>query len=168
VASLLTAKPATVVTVNRLHERDRLGRAINSPDSVSDSHLQVLITPIGTKWRALLDGNVICIAGAPLVWSARILIGNGLDPDRIIEMWHVGAGSWSLRGRLGVVAATLMDGEAGACRAKNGVPVRLIGPVGSRRLPFATMPCAGSTQRLPDNKTRCATPAMLTGVGHVD
>jgi hypothetical protein len=53
------------------------------------------------------------------------LIANGIDPNRTIEMWHQNAVAWVLRGKLGVVAATVLDGESKAqLRAKNGQPVR--------------------------------------------
>jgi hypothetical protein len=40
-----------------------------------------------------------------------------------IEMWRPGASQWALRGRLGVVAATVIDGEKASSCAKNGSPV---------------------------------------------
>jgi hypothetical protein len=77
------------------------------------------------KWRATLDGKVLCVVTAPLVVAARLLIARGVDPTRIIEMSHDDAEAWSLRGKLSTVAATVLDGETNAQRrAKNGSPVR--------------------------------------------
>ena len=57
--------------------------------------------------------TVECCArlSAPLVIAARILIGKGADPTRIIEVWHRGADAWALRGQLGPVAAVRLAGE---------------------------------------------------------
>ena len=40
------------------------------------------------------------------------------------QMWRAGAKTWSLRGQLELVAATVIDGEKAPCRAKKGGPVR--------------------------------------------
>jgi hypothetical protein len=40
------------------------------------------------------------------------------------ELWRPNTGELALRGRLGAVAATIIDGETASRRAKNGVPVR--------------------------------------------
>ncbi len=89
--------------------------------------LQILVTPThgGRKWRASHDGAALCLSASPLITSARILVARGLDPTRVIEMWHVNKDAWSLRGHLGEVAATLVDGETVSRIAKNRVPVRL-------------------------------------------
>jgi hypothetical protein len=39
-------------------------------------------------------------------------------------MWRAGTDAWALRGRLGAVAATLLDGETASRRAKNGSSTR--------------------------------------------
>jgi hypothetical protein len=97
---------------------------------------QRLVTPIRIdvapmahgKWRATLDGKVLCVVTAPLVVAARLLIARGVDPTRIIEMSHGDAEAWSLRGKLSTVAATVLDGETKAQRrAKNGSPVHQSG-----------------------------------------
>jgi hypothetical protein len=78
------------------------------------------------KWRASLDGETLCVSASPLVTSARILIAKGYDPSSIIELWHQHADAWALRGKLGAVAAVVLDGERKAQGpAKNGPPVRL-------------------------------------------
>jgi hypothetical protein len=87
------------------------------------------------KWRASLDGEALCISASPLVASARILIAKGYDPSSIIELWHQHADAWALRGKLGTVAAVVLDGERKAPRcAKNSPPVRSSGrPANIRR-----------------------------------
>jgi hypothetical protein len=67
------------------------------------------------------------MSASPFITSARLLIAKGIDPSRTIEMWHDHADTWSLRGQLGTVAATLIDGEK--ARAKNRLPVRFPGMV---------------------------------------
>jgi hypothetical protein len=39
-------------------------------------------------------------------------------------MWRPNTEEWALRGRIGPVAATLLDGETASHCAKNGSPVR--------------------------------------------
>jgi hypothetical protein len=87
--------------------------------------LRVVVKPsTGGKWSAELDGEVLCVASAPLVTAARILIGKGADPTRIIELWHQGADTWALRGRLGAIAEVRLAGERRASHsARNGSPV---------------------------------------------
>jgi hypothetical protein len=40
------------------------------------------------------------------------------------ELWRLNTGEWALRGRLGAVAATVIDGETTSRRAKNGSQAR--------------------------------------------
>ena len=90
--------------------------------------IDVAPTESGCKWRATFDGEVLCTAAAPLVKAARILIAKGYDPSCLIEMSHQHAAAWALRGKLGAVAATVLDGERKAQRnAKNDPPVQFPG-----------------------------------------
>ena len=91
--------------------------------------LQIWITttPSGRKWRASLNGETLCVSASPLITSARILIAKGIDPIRTIEMWREHADAWSLRGQLGEVAASLVDGETATRPAKNRAPVDFLG-----------------------------------------
>ena len=86
--------------------------------------VRISITPVagGRKWRASFNGETLCVSASPLIKSARILIAEGIDPNRTIELWHQHADAWSLRGQLGAVAATLIDGETAFHPAKNRVP----------------------------------------------
>jgi len=87
--------------------------------------IRIIIAPTlsGRKWRASLDGETLCVSASPMVASARILIAKGHDPSSIVELWHQHVAAWALRGQLGEVAATLLDGETAKCLAKNGVAV---------------------------------------------
>jgi hypothetical protein len=100
-------------------ERERLqDRPLASP-------IRIDVAPMAHgKWRATFNGKTLCIVAAPMVKAARILIARGHDPARIIELWHVDADGWALRGRLGPVAATLIDGEKATRPAKNRVLAR--------------------------------------------
>jgi len=86
---------------------------------------RIVVTPTtGQKWRAALG---ICAATAPLVMSAGVLISRGHGASAILELWHAGSDAWALRGRLEIIAATVVDGELkGMRRAKNGSPVDLL------------------------------------------
>jgi len=85
--------------------------------------ISITTTASGRKWRASLDDKTLCVSASPLIKSARILIAKGLDPTRTIEMWHQHADAWSLRGQLGEVAASLVDGETAKRPAKNKASV---------------------------------------------
>ena len=47
----------------------------------------------------------------PFVKSTRLLSAEGHPADAVIEMWRPNTDEWVLRGRLGAVAATVIDGE---------------------------------------------------------
>ncbi|MGA9890865.1 MAG: hypothetical protein WBQ55_00510 [Xanthobacteraceae bacterium] len=87
-----------------------------------------MITPSasGRKSVALLGDRVLCVSVWPFVKSARVLYVEGYPAKTVIELWRPDARDWALRGRLGAVAATLIDGEieTASRRAKNGLPVR--------------------------------------------
>ncbi len=89
--------------------------------------ISITTTASGRKWRASLDGKTLCVSASPLIKSARILIAKGVDPNRTIEMWREHADAWSLRGQLGEVAASLVDGETATLPAKNRAPVDFLG-----------------------------------------
>jgi hypothetical protein len=102
-------------------ERQRL------QDQRLDAPIRIGVAPMARgKWRATFNGKTLCVAAAPLVKAARILIALGHDPAHTIELWHANATAWALRGKLGVVAATVLDGERKAQRcARNGPPICL-------------------------------------------
>ena len=87
--------------------------------------LRIVIQPrsSGRKWIARLGDRVICVSATPFIKSARLLLNEGYPPDAVIEMWRPDADEWALRGRLGTVAATVIDGEKASQGAKNGCSV---------------------------------------------
>jgi hypothetical protein len=88
--------------------------------------LRIVIQPTasGRKWTARLGDRVLCVSAWPFVKSARLLLDEGYPADAVIEMWRSNTADWALRGRLGAVAATVIDGERGSRHAKNGPPAR--------------------------------------------
>jgi len=128
--------PAAAATAARAGGLDLAGRQIGPVATPERRRLQgrQLVAPLritiaptasGRKWRASLDGRILCEAAAPLVAAARLLIREGVDPARIIEMWHQHSNAWALRGELGAVAAVVLDGEKKPAQpAKNAPPVR--------------------------------------------
>jgi hypothetical protein len=114
------------------------------------SPLRLLIepTPSGRKWTARLGDCVLCKSTSPFVKSARLLLDEGYSADAVIEMWRPNTDEWPLQGRLGAVAATVMDGETTSRRAKNGAPAR--------------DPEQGGTGSLPPV---CARPPVVSGGG---
>jgi hypothetical protein len=88
--------------------------------------LRIVIQPTasGRKWTARLGDRVLCVSAWPFVKSARRLLAEGHPADTVIEMWRPNTADWALRGRLGAVAATVIDGETASRCAKNGPPAR--------------------------------------------
>jgi hypothetical protein len=84
---------------------------------LQDQHLaapiRIVIAPTasGRKWVSSLNDKTLCISASPLVKASRLLIAERFDPNSIIEMCHRYADAWVLRGRLGAVAAVIIDGE---------------------------------------------------------
>jgi hypothetical protein len=100
--------------------------------------LRIVIQPTGSglKWTARLDDRVLCASAWPFVNSARLLLAEGHASDTMIEMWRPNIAEWAMRGRLGAVAATIIEGEVGSRVAKNGPPVHDFGPAKGKQLPL--------------------------------
>jgi hypothetical protein len=91
--------------------------------------LQIVIQPTrtGRKWIARLGDRVLCVSATPFIKSGCLLLAQGYPPDAVIEMWRPNTTEWALRGRLGAVAATVIDGETAPRCAKNGAASRFPG-----------------------------------------
>jgi hypothetical protein len=120
--------------------RSDTGRASSPSQSNSSAQhaaapLRIVIvpTPSGRKWTARLGERVLCVSAWPFVKSARLLLTEGYPADAFIEMWRPNSDAWALRGRLGAVAATVIDGETAPRCAKNDPPVRDTEPGGQQR-----------------------------------
>ena len=97
--------------------------------------IRIVVAPTasGRKWVSSLNDKTLCISASPLVMASRLLIAQRFDPNSIIEMWHHHADAWALRGRLGAVAAVIIDGEKKPTQpAKNGPPIRFSGEPNAR------------------------------------
>jgi hypothetical protein len=127
---IANGNPRPIAVGTGARKVDQLVSKVGSRNSLCAIRLQVTPTARGRKWRASLDGATLCVSASPLVASARILVAQGLDPKRVIEMSHAHADTWSLRGQLGAVAATLVDGETAKRAAKNRVPSDFSGIAG--------------------------------------
>jgi hypothetical protein len=94
--------------------------------NVTAAPLQIVIEPTasGRKWIARLGDRAVCESTSPFVKSARLLLAEGYPADTVIEMWRPNTREWALRGCLGVVATTVIDGETNSRSAKNGAPAR--------------------------------------------
>jgi hypothetical protein len=95
-----------------------------TPRPSTPLRIVIELTASGRKWTARLDDRVLCVTAWPFVKSARSLLAEGYPADTVIEMWRPNTREWALRGRLGAVAATIIDGETGSRSAKNGSPAR--------------------------------------------
>jgi hypothetical protein len=114
------------------------------PTLIKSAALRIVIeaTASGRKWTARLDDRVLCVTAWPFVKSARLLLAEGYPADTVIEMWRPNTREWALRGRLGAVAATIIDGETTSRCAKNGSPAR--DPVqGGQRAAVGLRSCSG-------------------------
>jgi len=103
--------------------------ASTAPPPPAAASLRIVVEPTASrrKWVARLDDRVLCVSVWPFVKSARLLLAECYPADTVIEMRRPNADEWALRGRLGAVAATVIDGETVSRRAKNGSPVRFPG-----------------------------------------
>jgi hypothetical protein len=101
------------------------------------SPLRLVIEPTasGRKSTARLGDRVLCVSAWPFVRSARLLLDEGYPADAVIEMWRPNTEEWALRGRLGAVAAAVIDGKPASHRAENGSPARNSERGGSRSTP---------------------------------
>jgi hypothetical protein len=101
-----------------------------SPSNTSTRYaavpLRIVIEPTasGQKWIARLGTRVLRVTAWPFVMSARLLLGEGHPADAVIELWRPKSTEWALRGRLGAVATTVIDGETASRCAKNEVSIR--------------------------------------------
>jgi hypothetical protein len=85
------------------------------------------------KWTAVLGERVLCVSAWPFVKSARLLLAEGYPADTMVEVWRPNTDEWAMRGRLGAVAATIIDGETASRYAKKGWPVRSSGTAATGR-----------------------------------
>jgi hypothetical protein len=129
------ARSPTAVAVNRApvgglgetsddSARTHSVKAITTVARASPLRLVIEPTVSGRKWTARLGDRVLCTSVWPFVKSARVLLAEGHPADTVIEIWRPNTDEWAMRGRLGAVAATVIDGEAGSRGAKNGPPAR--------------------------------------------
>ena len=88
-------------------------RDINGVPGSRQRHFRIVIEPTisGRKWTARLGARVLSESTSPFVKSARLLLHEGYPADAMIEMWRPNTVDFALRGRLGAVAATVIDGE---------------------------------------------------------
>jgi hypothetical protein len=90
---------------------------------------------------------VLCASAWPFVKAARRLLAEGYPANATIEMWRPDTHEWAMRGRLGAVAETLIDGETASRCAKNGSPARDLEQRTGKGLPLV-----------------CARPRVVSGV----
>jgi hypothetical protein len=100
--------------------------ASNAPTPPTAAPLRIVIEPTATRRKCIarLGDRELCRSAWPFVMSARLLVQEGYSSDTLVEVWRPNTDAWAMRGRLGAVAATVIDGETASRRAKNGVPVR--------------------------------------------
>lgn len=125
--------PAAVATASGADGFDLAGRQIGLVITTERQRHQGLplaapiridIAPMARgKWRATIGGEKVCVSAAPMVKAARVLIAEGHDPSSIIELWHQHGEAWALRGKLGAVATTILDGERKAQRHPRNRPL---------------------------------------------
>jgi hypothetical protein len=117
------------------HTDPALARAGQFTPEGPTAALRIVIspTPSRKKWTARLNDRVLCVSAWPFVMSARLLLAEGYPADAFIEVWRPNTDEWAMRGRLGAVAATIIDGETASRYAKNGCPGRFSGTAATGR-----------------------------------
>ena len=71
---------------------------------------------------ARLGDRVLCVTAWPFVMSARLLLAEGFPADTVVEMWRPNSDEWALKGRLGAVAGTVIDGETAPALRQERLP----------------------------------------------
>jgi hypothetical protein len=143
---------ATVSTRNRKLASD-CGRGSRLPAHLQrtaknrvDQPLVLIVERIGAgrTYRATIDGRLIIPASAqPFLDAARILLAEGHDPNRKLEMWRPGKASWDLRGPLW--AAAELDIERG--RFVRHREIRPGSLVGASKTKLGTAPAVTPAER---------------------
>jgi hypothetical protein len=113
-----------------------------SPPTSAPLLIVIEPTPSGRKWTSRLHDRVLCVTASPFVKSARLLLAEGYSAGAVIEMWRPNTDELALRGRLGAVAATIIDGETTSRCAKNGSPAR-DPEQGGQRAAVGSRSCSG-------------------------
>jgi hypothetical protein len=108
-ASCTTGTEACQGSPGQLSGQKRYSRL--SPPSAAPLRIVIDPTVSGRKWIARLGDRVLCRCTSPFITSARLLLVEGHPADAVIEMWRPNTDAWALRGHLGAVAATIIDGE---------------------------------------------------------
>jgi hypothetical protein len=121
--NLTRAKDAAVAASRAVNRPGKTGdnsapenttQAISTAEPAAPLRIVIEPTASGRKWTARLGGRVLCVSAWPFVKSARLLLAEGYPADTVVEVWRPNAAEWAMRGNLGAVAATLIDGEAGS------------------------------------------------------
>jgi hypothetical protein len=79
-------------THGRPHERDEA-----VPELVVDP------APSG-KFTARLGGRTLCTSTKPFLDAARVLLAEGIDPETVLHMRHLGSATVALRSTIGTTA----------------------------------------------------------------
>jgi hypothetical protein len=78
-----------------------------------DGILAIVVAPASAgKFTARLDGRELCCSTKPFLDAARVLLAEGVDPDTVIQMVHLGNNTLSLRSTVGAAAGlTILEGD---------------------------------------------------------
>ena len=81
------------------------------------------LTPTG-RWRALLDGTKLLVTSRePFYSAARVLLGEGLDPETVLEAQHKGSPIVAMRCKLGEAAKwTVQETDKGGLQRRKWRP----------------------------------------------
>jgi hypothetical protein len=116
------------VTISRSNRKSVLDCSRpNASGPISPLVLVIERVKGGRAYRGTIDGRIIIADSAqPFLDAARVLLGEGHNPSRKLEMWRPGKASWDLRGPLW--AAAKLDVERGRfVRHREIRPERLAG-----------------------------------------
>lgn len=94
----------------------------------------IVLKPIGRgRYEAYHGSTLLCVDHSPLCEASRVLLDMGLAQSRdIIEMWHEGHASWSLRSQIGKAARLTMEETARGPVHRRTVSNAVKTPVGKR------------------------------------
>jgi hypothetical protein len=133
-----------------------------TPINSAASRIVIEATASRRKWTARLDDRVLWVTASPFVKSARLLLDEGYSANAVIEMWRPNTDEWALRGRLGAVAATIMDGDTSSHCAKSGFPARDPEQGGNKKPAAGLRSSSGGSRRAEASKGEVGEAAQRT------
>jgi hypothetical protein len=83
------------------------------------------LTSKGQRYAAVLDGRTLCTSRQPLYEAARVLLGEGVDPDTVLEATRQGQDFVAMRSAVGEAAGWTIEEAHGRLRKGRWEPYEM-------------------------------------------